>query len=65
MLMFRARGFNLRDNFTDVLKGFKTVEEVQDYAPLGTVKVKSRGKGGSNLRDNLPPTDDVDFEEVN
>ena len=31
MLMFRARGFNLRDNFPDVLKGFKTVEELQDY----------------------------------
>ncbi|MDH5626650.1 MAG: recombinase RecT [Candidatus Krumholzibacteria bacterium] len=31
MLMFRARGFNLRDEFGDVLKGFKFVEEVQDY----------------------------------
>lgn len=31
MLMFRARGFNLRDEFGDVLKGMKFVEEVQDY----------------------------------
>lgn len=30
MLMFRARGFNLRDNFPDVLRGIKTVEELQD-----------------------------------
>lgn len=30
MLMFRARGFNLRDNFGDVLLGLKTVEEIQD-----------------------------------
>lgn len=30
MLMWRARGFNLRDNFGDVLKGMKTVEELQD-----------------------------------
>lgn len=31
MLQFRARGFNLRDNFPDVLKGIKTVEELRDY----------------------------------
>lgn len=30
MLMFRARGFNLRDNFGDVLKGLRTVEELRD-----------------------------------
>jgi hypothetical protein len=29
MLMFRARGFNLRDNFPDVLKGFRTFEELE------------------------------------
>jgi hypothetical protein len=33
MLMFRARGFNLRDNFPDVLKGFKTYEELEGYTP--------------------------------
>lgn len=30
MLLFRARGFNLRDNFGDVLKGLSTTEELQD-----------------------------------
>ncbi len=30
MLRFRARGFSLRDNFGDVLKGLRTVEELQD-----------------------------------
>lgn len=30
MLQFRARGFNLRDNFGDVLKGMRTVEELRD-----------------------------------
>lgn len=32
MLMFRARGFVLRDVFPDILRGIKTVEELQDYA---------------------------------
>ena len=32
MLMFRARGFNLRDNFGDILKGLRTVEEIRDDA---------------------------------
>lgn len=30
MLKWRARGFNLRDNFGDVLKGLKTTEELSD-----------------------------------
>lgn len=30
MLQMRARGFNFRDNFADVLRGFGVVEEVQD-----------------------------------
>lgn len=30
MLKFRARGFSLRDNFGDVLKGLRTVEELND-----------------------------------
>jgi hypothetical protein len=30
MLKFRARGFVLRDTFGDVLKGFRTTEELQD-----------------------------------
>ncbi len=31
MLKFRARGFALRDNFGDVLKGLRTIEELNDY----------------------------------
>jgi hypothetical protein len=31
MLQMRARGFNLRDNFPDVLKGLISREEAQDY----------------------------------
>ena len=33
MLTFRARGFALRDYFGDVLKGLRTVEELQDLRP--------------------------------
>jgi hypothetical protein len=33
MLLFRARGFILRDMFGDVLKGFKTTEELADTPP--------------------------------
>ena len=48
MLLFRARGFNLRDNFGDVLKGLATVEEVRDMhvekqvngREVGTVTIK-------------------------
>ncbi len=33
MLKFRARGFLLRDQFGDILKGLRTVEEARDIAP--------------------------------
>ncbi len=33
MLKYRARGFNLRDNFPDVLCGMHLVEEMQDLPP--------------------------------
>lgn len=33
MLMFRARGWALRDEFADVLKGILPREEVEDYPP--------------------------------
>lgn len=44
MLMFRARGFLLRDGFGDVLKGMRTVEEAGDMPDgprLETVQVVS------------------------
>lgn len=40
MLQFRARGFNLRDNFGDVLKGMATVEELNDMPKQVEAKVK-------------------------
>lgn len=42
MLMFRARAFNLRDEFGDVLKGLAIAEEAQDIEPTrGTAVVVS------------------------
>jgi hypothetical protein len=35
MCYYRALGFGLRDEFSDVLKGIKTVEELQDYPENG------------------------------
>ncbi len=35
MMMFRARGFNLRDQFGDVLKGLKFYEEAIDMEDVG------------------------------
>jgi hypothetical protein len=34
MRQMRARAFALRDGFSDVLRGMKSVEEVRDYAPM-------------------------------
>lgn len=47
MLTFRARGFNLRDEFGDVLKGIKTVEELLDY-PDSPRTVSPAENGESN-----------------
>lgn len=40
MCMFRARGFNLRDNFADILKGIKFFEEVVDYPQNDNVEIE-------------------------
>src|SRR3972149_4588229 len=62
MLMFRARGFNLRDNLTAIMKGFKTVEEVSDYEDLGNgTKVSYKKKQQRTSSSSLPPSD---FEDV-
>lgn len=45
MLMFRARGFLLRDQFSDVLMGYKIVEEVADY---------DTGRGFGNAKQAQP-----------
>ncbi|EIP96841.1 hypothetical protein OpiT1DRAFT_01266 [Opitutaceae bacterium TAV1] len=39
MLLFRARGFALRDAFGDVLKGLRTTEELADIPPAEPVNV--------------------------
>lgn len=40
MLLFRARGFNLRDNFGDILKGLRTIEEISDYGDIKPVAAR-------------------------
>lgn len=42
MLLFRARGFALRDVYGDVLKGLRTVEELDDM-PMQNVTPQRRG----------------------
>lgn len=50
MLRFRARGFNLRDQFPDVLKGLRTTEELADYPPVQAQPPAGR----QSLRQTLP-----------
>ena len=59
MMKFRARGFNLRDNFADVLRGLKTVEELQDYPeprnqPAVEVRIQSAEQIAESVQ-NLKP----------
>lgn len=42
MMQLRARGFALRDAFPDAMRGFKTVEEVQDYDEVDITPTASR-----------------------
>jgi len=53
MLQMRARGFALRDQFADVLRGVKSAEEVQDYE-IKDVTPKSKA---ANIIDNLIGSD--------
>lgn len=48
MLLFRARGFNLRDNFGDVLKGLRTTEE------LGDIPADEPARGPDNAKSVTP-----------
>lgn len=52
MLMFRARGFNLRDNFGDVLKGLRTAEELADMPPV-VVETTDAKPGVAGLAERL------------
>jgi hypothetical protein len=68
MLLFRARGFNLRDNFGDVLKGLRTVEELRDIQPeesdivttAENVKEKKKGVAAVMEKVNEKPAPAVD-----
>jgi hypothetical protein len=68
MLLFRARGFNLRDNFGDVLKGLRTVEELRDIQPEESdivttaepVKEKKKGVAAVMEKVNEKPAPAVD-----
>ena len=71
MLKFRARGFSLRDTWTDVLKGFKTFEEVSDFEIVSSNTSVSnttiKKSGSTRMRDNMnqmPPDDEAEYEEV-
>lgn len=44
MLQMRARGFALRDKFSDVLKGLALREEIEDYQPFSVVEKSSAGE---------------------
>jgi hypothetical protein len=55
MMMFRARGFNLRDNFGDVLKGMRTDDELRDLPPADIAPL-GPGERTNQLRDQLTQT---------
>ena len=56
MLMFRARSFNLRDNFGDVLKGLRTTEELGDMPPEPMKNVTPAGGGIGSMAEALGET---------
>jgi hypothetical protein len=71
MLKFRARGFNLRDNYSDLLKGLRSVEETNDfsisdsYTNSNNTTVKK--SGATKMRETMgqmPPDDETEYEEV-
>jgi hypothetical protein len=53
MLMFRARGFNLRDNFGDVLKGLRSVEELRDMPEAEESPTPASGPKTASLLNRL------------
>lgn len=57
MLQLRARAFALRDTFADVLRGFKSAEELRDTADAITVEARPAPKSLDALADRLtqPP----------
>lgn len=71
MLMFRARGYLLRDAYPDVLKGMRTIEELEDMPPekeanasvvgteqpagINTPKVETKKEGKKRGAKETPP----------
>ena len=53
MLLFRARGFALRDAFGDYLRGLRTVEEQGDIIDV----TPTRAEAAADLRDRLKTGD--------
>lgn len=54
MMKYRARGFGLRDGASDVLRGIKMVEEVQDYPQLEDAALNARVIDASGDADQRP-----------
>jgi hypothetical protein len=67
MLQMRARGFNLRDNFPDVLKGLISREEAQDYPTEVQVSGEDRDMGriGGHVADDLVDPARIDSHPQN
>ncbi len=69
MLVFRARGFNLRDNFGDVLKGLQTAEELRDQRTSErdvSQEATSRVITADDvMRGSVPPVGEVPSEVEN
>lgn len=68
MLKFRARGYNLRDNFGDVLKGLRTVEEARDIPDEDEVDIMVVTEPEPEPEDDKPvppPSKPVPLEVVN
>jgi hypothetical protein len=57
MLKFRARGYLLRDEFGDVLKGIKTVEELKDLEGDGEEQRFRRAKPANGFAAPPPPVE--------
>ena len=61
MLQMRARGFALRDAFADALKGFKSVEELQDY-PNARASVMPSAEESAQGNDSIGVGNNVAIE---
>lgn len=70
MLKFRARSFNLRDNYSDLLHGMKAAEEILDYSINDNAHTNNavvKRSGVTKMRETMgqmPPEDETEYEEV-